>query len=145
MLCHVTHSDCSNVTTWQVHNALLLTRISLKHFLENLSEMEAILQLDGAKTVQQITSLESATPTSATPTGATPTSASVSADSSKVVPKSAMGRVNGSEMASGSEVGVVRASASGGQVVSGVSGSLASVSGSDLDLMACQAAGVAGR
>ena len=30
----------------------------LKHILENLSEVEAILQLDGAKTVQQITSLE---------------------------------------------------------------------------------------
>ena len=48
----------SNIHTWQVHNALLILRIALKHMLQKLPEDEVILQLDGSTTVPQITSLE---------------------------------------------------------------------------------------
>ena len=53
----------SNVATWQVHNALLIIRLSLKHIQEHHSETEAILQLDGSMTIPQITSLEDKTET----------------------------------------------------------------------------------
>lgn len=69
------------MTTWQVHNSLLLARLSIKHIVEYLSEMEAILQLDGARTVQQITSLESATPTTSTTVTDSKALASSGADS----------------------------------------------------------------
>ena len=53
----------SNIATWRVHNALLIIRLTLKYVLENQSEAEAILQLDGSTTVPQITSLEEKTQT----------------------------------------------------------------------------------
>lgn len=115
----------SNVTTWQVHNALLLIKLALKHFLENLSEMEAILQLDGAKTVQQITSLEGGT--------ATPPSNHSSAPQE---PGPGSGGVRGAgaeDPAVSNGVGEVRV---GDQTVS-------AVSSSDLDSLASKAAGVA--
>ena len=115
----------SNVTTWQMHNALLLMRLALKHFLENLSEMEAILQLDGAKTVQQITSLEG---------GATPTSLSAgSAHGGDMKPDS--DGIRGSQTASGGVSGVKESELSNQAV--------AAVSSSDLDSLASKAAGVA--
>ena len=52
---------CSNIATWRVHNALLIIRLTLKYILENQSEAEAILQLDGSATIPQITSLEEKT------------------------------------------------------------------------------------
>ena len=89
--------------------------------------------------MQQITSLESAPPTIATPTPSVPTSATPTSASDASAPnqKSESGESKG--------VGGVRGSASGGQTMSGVSGSLTSVSGSDLDLMASHAAGVGDR
>ena len=51
----------SNIATWRVHNALLIIRLTLKYILENQSEAEAILQLDGSTTIPQITSLEEKT------------------------------------------------------------------------------------
>jgi hypothetical protein len=51
----------SNIATWRVHNALLIIRLTLKYILENQSEAEAILQLDGSATIPQITSLEEKT------------------------------------------------------------------------------------
>ena len=53
----------SNITTWRVHNALLIIRLTLKYILENQSEAEAILQLDGSATIPQIVSLEEMTQT----------------------------------------------------------------------------------
>ena len=49
----------SNLSTWRVHIALFIIRLSLKHILELHSESVAILQLDGSTTIPQITSLES--------------------------------------------------------------------------------------
>ena len=123
----------SNISTWQVHNALLLTRLSVKHFLEKLSEMEAILQLDGAKTVQQITSLESHTPSLATPSSATETSS--------------LGRNAEASQSSGQPSGVndSQSSSSGVSAVQGDPGLLPRVTGSDLDSLASQAAGVGER
>ena len=115
----------SNTTTWQAHNALLLTRLSLKHILENLSEMEAILQLDGAKTVQQITSLESATsPPPPLRPPEPPDSASVDGIRSRT------------------ESGGIRSQESGDQTVSS---SLTSISNPDLDSLANQTVGSAER
>ena len=57
-----THIDVfppsSNLLTWQIHNALLILRVSLKYILQNMSEEDVILQLDGNMTVPQIASLE---------------------------------------------------------------------------------------
>ncbi len=116
-----------------MHNALLLTRLSLKHILENLSEMEAILQLDGAKTVQQITSLESHTPS--TTTSAMPTSAT---DSGSVDRTPAEPCAENSQAASsGVSESMLRDQA--------VSAPFTRVTGSDLDSLASQTAGVGGR
>lgn len=124
-------SPCSNISTWQVHNALLLTRLCIKHFLEKLSEMEAILQLDGAKTVQQITSLESHTPSIATPSSATETSS--------------MGRNAEASLSSGQLSDVKDPQSPPSSAVQGDSGLLPRVTGSDLDTLASQAAGVGER
>ena len=91
--------------------------------------MESILQLDGAKTVQQITSLEGATPTNATPT------AGAASNSLSRVSLSPVEGVQGSGVG-GADV-TLRDQA--------VSGSISRVTHSDLDTLASQAAGVAER
>ena len=120
---------CSNVITWQVHNALLLSRLSLKHLLENLSEMEAILQLDGAKTVHQITSLETASPLVVTESYS---SSSANQQNSQL--KSNHAKNSQAESNSVSDVTDQDSSDKG-----------VSISHPDLDLLASQTAGVANR
>lgn len=95
--------------------------------------MEAILQLDGAKTVQQITSLESHTPSMVTPSSATALD--------RDAPSSG---VKGSQDASSGVSGVsgVSGLVPGDQVVSGL---LPRTTGSYLDSLASQAAGVGQR
>ena len=117
---------CSNVTTWQVHNSLLLTKLVLKHILEHLSEVEAILQLDGAQTVRQITSLEKALPTS-------PTSSSASTSAQVTAEDRSSGRAGSA------------ASLSGRSPLSSHRHPQVRVSSPDLNSLASQAAGFAGK
>ncbi|XP_064387359.1 dymeclin-like isoform X2 [Halichondria panicea] len=57
----------SNLSTWRVHNALFIIRVSLKHLLEKHSESDAALHLDGSTTIPQLTSLEPHTLHTSTP------------------------------------------------------------------------------
>ena len=128
----------SNVTTWQVHNSLLLTKLALKHILENLSEVEAILQLDGAQTVRQITSLEKAPPTSPPTSSSVATIAQATADdrtkSSRPIP------ANGGPTRSGHA-----SSSSNDHRQHQHSQQLLRVSSPDLNALASQTVGAAGK
>ena len=104
--------------------------------------MEAIVQLDGAKTVQQITSLEGHTP--ATPSAATPSSDTGSSSRNEATAESLQSdRVKDSQDASGGVSGVSDP-ALRDQVTSG-SGPFTRVTDSDLNSLARQAAGVGDR
>jgi len=114
------------VTTWQVHNSLLLTKLALKHILEHLSEVEAILQLDGAQTVRQITSLEKALPTS-------PASSSASTSAQATAEDRGSGKAGG-----------LAVSLSGPSPLTGHRHHQVQVLSPDLNSLASQAAGFAG-
>ena len=97
--------------------------------------MEAILQLDGAKTVQQITSLEVTLPSSSK---ATPSSSTATPNSSLVNRTDIHSESD--QVNSQTESDSVRNQSSTDQTISG---SLTSISNPDLDLLASQTAGVA--